>query len=75
MVTSQNLLILIPFQIMKLFGIPRVQHFRSDSEFFYLFFFNKNGYEIILRVVAEPLVQVTKCPMCLWVFCLEHKQS
>jgi hypothetical protein len=39
-----------------------------------IFFFNKNGYEIILRGVAEPLVQITKCPMCLWDFYLDYIQ-
>jgi hypothetical protein len=36
------------------------------------FFFYKNGYEIILKDVAEPLVQITKCPLFLWAFNLEN---
>jgi hypothetical protein len=36
------------------------------------FFFYKNGYEIILKDVAEPLVQITKCPLFLWDFNLDY---
>jgi hypothetical protein len=43
---------------------------KKASEFF---FFNKNGYEIRLKSVAMPLVQITKCPVFLWDFYLDYK--
>ena len=33
----------------------------KKSRWEYLFFY-KNGYDIILKDVAEPLVQITSCP-------------